>query len=287
MNRVVVKTVPIKNATQVIDELNAMAGVEYVCDTYSNPKLISSDLVLKFEEGKWFFVLPNSTAKVSIDFADIVATHRLKKINLMSELVVKAVQGRKPIAKLDVVDATAGLGRDSFMLAAAGCRVNMIERIPLLAFLLNYALLSAVNSNASGLSMAASRIRCVNANSAELFMSWKGDKPDVIYLDPMYSENNSGRNSGKTSGLKTSAAVKKQTQLLHCLNDIYIRHANVDQCPVVVSNVESNIINVDRALSLATQKVVVKRAPKAEWLDGVKPSSSLMGKSVRFDVYAC
>ena len=39
------------------------------------------------------------------------------------------------------------------------------------------------------------------------------------------------------------------------------------------------------ALSIAKNKVVVKRPPNSDFLEGVKPASSLTGKTARFDIY--
>ncbi|MGL9773657.1 MAG: class I SAM-dependent methyltransferase [Sodalis sp. (in: enterobacteria)] len=53
--------------------------------------------------------------------------------------VAKAV-GIKGQGLPDVVDATAGLGRDAFVLACLGCRVQMFERHPVMAALLKNGL---------------------------------------------------------------------------------------------------------------------------------------------------
>jgi hypothetical protein len=54
--------------------------------------------------------------------------HRRKFGGGRGEAVAKAV-GIKGDYLPDVVDATAGLGRDAFVLASVGCRVRMLERI--------------------------------------------------------------------------------------------------------------------------------------------------------------
>ena len=58
---------------------------------------------------------------------------RLQYHNLTHELLVKAtkVKGRE---NLRVIDATAGMGEDSLLLAAAGCEVTLYEQDPVIAF---------------------------------------------------------------------------------------------------------------------------------------------------------
>ena len=60
---------------------------------------------------------------------------RLQYHNLTHELLVKAtkVKGRE---KLRVIDATAGMGEDSLLLAAAGCEVTLYEQDTVIAALL-------------------------------------------------------------------------------------------------------------------------------------------------------
>ncbi|WP_457998882.1 class I SAM-dependent methyltransferase, partial [Klebsiella michiganensis] len=62
--------------------------------------------------------------------------HRRKFGGGRGEAVAKAV-GIKGDYLPDVVDATAGLGRDAFVLASVGCRVRMLERNPVVAALLD------------------------------------------------------------------------------------------------------------------------------------------------------
>ncbi|NHW59468.1 class I SAM-dependent methyltransferase, partial [Escherichia coli] len=61
--------------------------------------------------------------------------HRRKFGGGRGEAVAKAVGIKKDYLP-DVVDATAGLGRDAFVLASIGCKVRMVERHPVVAALL-------------------------------------------------------------------------------------------------------------------------------------------------------
>jgi hypothetical protein len=66
---------------------------------------------------------------IFVDFVGGAMAHRRKFGGGRGEAVAKAV-GIKGSYLPDVVDATAGLGRDAFVLASVGCRVRMLERNP-------------------------------------------------------------------------------------------------------------------------------------------------------------
>ena len=70
---------------------------------------------------------------VTVDF--IHGKTGFRFLRASHEMVVKEVAGRSK-EPLTVFDATAGLGRDSFILAAAGYPVTAVERHPAIACLL-------------------------------------------------------------------------------------------------------------------------------------------------------
>ncbi len=283
-------------------------------------KLKPDALRLIQSNSQWHIHMPNTKAVASVDFDVQKFSLRLRRANLYRERVVRAVVGRAKVGKtekqepLTVLDATAGFGIDGFLLAAAGCEVTMIERIPLLVFLLEEALQRAGVSPNNILADAASRIQLIGGDSLAEINCWKLDCPDVVYLDPMYDESTdleSVQNDvqseqrqmeGKTmesekhkhKGLKKSAAVKKNMALLQYLTastnttaKTAIREtAKTAIIETTKAKRESNDDLMNSALALAKKKVVVKRAPGAHWLGGVKPSSTLEGKAARFDVYA-
>ena len=190
--------------------------------------------------------------ELSVDLADELP--RLRQANLARELLVKAarVKGAAP-GELTAVDATAGLGGDALLLAAAGFTVQLFEANPVIAALLADALRRA--EQAPELADIVSRMRLAAADSVHE-LAHLGYRPDVVYLDPMFPER------------RKSAAVKKRFQLLHlleqpCANPEELLHA---------------------ALAARPRKIVVKRPAKGELLAGVKPSYSVGGKAVRFDV---
>lgn len=178
---------------------------------------------------------------------------RLKPGRLERELLVRAakVKGvREPIA----IDATAGLGEDALLLAAAGFTVLMYERDSAIAALLRDALQRAVAH--PQLADAVSRMRFFEGDSLAALRALS-EPPDVICLDPMFPARSK------------SAAVKKKFQLLHHLEN---------PC----SDEEAQEL-VRAAIAAAPRKVVIKRPVKGPYLAGVKPSYSLTGKAVRYD----
>jgi len=260
----------------------------------TNPNAIK----IIFDNDQWRIHLDSSSAIVSVDFSDPRFYARASSSALQGEYVVRAVLGRKKATQsLSVLDATAGFGHDAFLLAAAGCQVMLAEQMPLLAYLLEQAVQRAQNHTSDLLISAAERMTVMEANSVTLMQQWSTSRPDVIYLDPMYAhaDNESKR------GLKKSAAVKKNMAFLQRLTTH--QEAMTSTVPSAVQSEfledDSGLVSADNqhfvssegegmieaALALAKSKVVVKRAPGAEWLGGRKPASSITGKATRFDIY--
>lgn len=177
---------------------------------------------------------------------------RLRPDRLGRELLVRAARVRG-VASPTVVDATAGLGEDSLLLAAAGFSVTMFEKDPVIASLLRDALERA--SNEPQLTKVVSRMRLVEGDSV-VGLRELGFAPDVVFLDPMFPERTK------------SAAVKKKFQLLHLLERPCDNEREL----------------FEAALAARPRKVVVKRPPKGPALAGARPSHSLAGKAVRYDV---
>ena len=195
--------------------------------------------------------LVSGTRVVRSDFARMAP--RLKPHNLNRELLVRATKVKgvpEPVA----VDATAGLGEDALLLAAAGFRVRLYERNPTIAALLEDAIVRAALD--PELTDAVSRMELVKEDS-EPALRRLGFQPDVVLLDPMFP------------GRQKSAAVKKKLQLLQQLEE---------PC-------ENEEALLDAALAAGPRKVVVKRPVKGPWLAGRKPDYTLSGKAIRFDCY--
>lgn len=148
-----------------------------------------------------------------------------------------------------VLDATAGLGRDSSVLHGLGCRVTALERQPVVHALL---------SHAAERMATLSPIQLLPCQDALAYWSSKpAERPDIIYLDPMYPLR------GK------AALAKKEAQILRALAG---------------DDTDADTL-LAPALAQARQRVVVKRHPQAPWLAGKKPAHSLAGGRARYDVY--
>ena len=182
---------------------------------------------------------------------------RLRPANVSRELLVRAARVRgceHPRA----VDATAGMGEDSLLLAAAGFDVTLYEHDAVIAALLADALERA--AAVPELAPLVARMRLVHGDSvAALRAIADADasaRPDVVLLDPMFPER------------RKSASVKKKAQLLQRL-----------QTPE-----KDEAAMLDAAIGARPRKVVVKRPLKGPFLAGVKPAYQIAGKAVRYDV---
>ena len=179
---------------------------------------------------------------------------RLKPGALSGELLVRAARIKHSDTPLTAVDATAGLGEDSFLLAAAGFQVTLFERNPIIFELLADALRRA--AQVPELAEIAARMHPVHGDSIQA-MEQLETPPDVILLDPMFPER------------QKSALVKKKLQMIQkleqpCLDEKELFLAAAGTCP---------------------KKLIVKRPPKGPHLAGIKPDHSITGKAVRFDCF--
>ena len=188
---------------------------------------------------------------------------RLKRASLKSEMIARACNlGDKP----QLIDATAGLGHDSLLMAHLGAHVTLVERHPIL-----FTLLESTKAHAEQdpfLSPIVARIELVFSDSADYLEQQIKQQHlvDVIYLDPMFPQRDQNQNA-----IKKQAQVKKQMQLLHML---------------LPEDGEMDL--GDHLLSLAKQiakRVVVKRPRLAVFLDDQKPDHQWQGDACRFDAY--
>jgi 16S rRNA (guanine1516-N2)-methyltransferase len=152
------------------------------------------------------------------------------------------------------IDATAGLGFDAFALAAIGLQVKAVEREPWVRALLERAHSRAAADAA--LAPIAARVRIVAADARELLASHQ--PVDVVLLDPMFPAKR-----------KSDAKPPKAMQAL---------------AAVVGADQDSDALLL-LALTVARQRVVVKRPRQAPPLANLKPAWTIEGKLLRFDVY--
>src|SRR5699024_10204201 len=156
----------------------------------------------------------------------------------------------------NVLDATAGLGRDAFVLASLGCQMSLVEQSPIIVALLKDGLERARQVPETALVVA--RIALVQANSITWMAKLSAQEiPEVVYLDPMYPER------------RKSALVKKEMRLLRTL----------------VGSDENAPLLLKAALACARSRVVVKRPRLAPAIAGPKPNFAIRSKNTRFDIY--
>jgi 16S rRNA (guanine1516-N2)-methyltransferase len=196
-----------------------------------------------------------SNFSLSVDFVQGENRHRRFQGGGAGQAVAKAL-GLKKGKRPSILDLTAGMGSDAFVLACLGSSVTLCERNPIVHALLNDGIERAMAYvEDRELTEIASRMHLLEEDA----LTWQSpSRFDCVYLDPMFPERK-----------KKSALVKKDMQAFHD----------------IVGGDEDAEGLLERALSWAIQRVVVKRPKLASYLAGQKPSHSLQGKATRFDVY--
>ncbi|WP_372970933.1 class I SAM-dependent methyltransferase [Marinobacter sp.] len=193
---------------------------------------------------------------VRAEFVTGKAGYRREHGGGTGQLIAKAVGLQKTRQPLHVVDATAGLGQDAFVLASLGCQVTLFERSPVIHALLSDGLARAALNEQSAPLVA--RMTLQPGNSTDWLDRAEAGAADVVYLDPMFPHRDK------------SALVKKEMQVFR----------------TVVGDDDDSPELLAAALAVATYRVVVKRPRKAEPVSGPEPTTRIEGKSSRYDVYA-
>ena len=121
---------------------------------------------------------------IAVNFVDGTMAHRRKFGGGRGEAVAKAV-GIKGSYLPTVIDATAGLGRDAFVLAAIGCKVQLIERNPVVSALLEDGLKRAYQDPEIGEFMQ-SRMVLLPFHTISEYATANEVPVDVVYFDPMF-----------------------------------------------------------------------------------------------------
>ena len=206
---------------------------------------------------KLTIITADSSLSHQIDFNSNRMSHRKVHGGGKDQELVRAC-GLKKNRDLRILDATAGLGTDSFVLACNTAQITMAEQHPVLAIMLENALLAA--SRVPALSDIVSRMQFIPGNSLDLLNSPDISKRfDVVYLDPMYPLRK-----------KNSAKVKKEMQIVQHLSHNYPNQG--DQL-------------LQSALESGVKRIVVKRPSGAEPLLQLKPHSTIKSVNTRYDLY--
>lgn len=197
---------------------------------------------------------PDAPGAVRVDFVEGAVAHRRQFGGGSGQMIAKAVGVQSGI-RPNVLDATAGLGKDAFVLAELGCTVTLIERQPVIAALLADGMARA--RAVADVAPVMARMTLLTGNAIDRMLAWDGEPPQVIYLDPMFPHRDK------------SALVKKEMRLFRPLV------GDDDDAPHLLA----------AALQLASHRVVVKRPRKAPAILGEPPGYVLEGKSSRYDIY--
>ena len=185
------------------------------------------------------------------DFENML--HRVTNGRLQHEMLAKAVKTDQE--NLKAIDATAGMGEDSLLLAACGYQVTLYEQNPVIAIMLKDALRRAKKNTV--LKDIVSRMQLVEGDSIE-YLNKRLDPVDVIYLDPMFP------------GRQKSGLINKKLQLIQKLEPPCSEETAL----------------FDAAMAAQPSKIIVKRPLKSPYLDERVPSYSLKGKAIRYDCYS-
>lgn len=247
------------------DEAKSFASTHgYTFDGYvreGDENSIVDSYILMFASRSVFLVSTKNkqALRVEADFVSGSVAHRRQFGGGKGQQIAKAVGLSKGFIP-KVLDATAGLGKDAFVLASLGATVTLVERSPIVHLLLSEALRRgrehAQEEEDKVLEEILNRMTLIAFDSSD-FLSSQEESFDVIYLDPMFPER------------KKSALVKKEMRVFH---------------EIVGSDVDADAL-LAPAIENACYRVVVKRPRIAPDLAQAKPSYRLEGKSSRFDVY--
>lgn len=190
---------------------------------------------------------------VVVDFLSESLTYRRKHGLSKSQVFAKAI-GITARGGPTVLDATAGMGVDAFFMACLDCKVTAIERSPVIYELLQDGLRRAHADKELG-KWIDDYLVFVHANAIDYMKSLK-EKPQVIYVDPMFPDVE-----------ERSALPKKEMQLFRKLLG-----ADLDTKQLF-----------EAAMKTASERVVVKRPSEAEPMG--TPTHSFEGKTARYDTY--
>ena len=186
-----------------------------------------------------------------IDFAERAYARPLARKDALAR-----ANGWKGGYRPPVIDLTAGLGRDTWALAAGGCAVTAVERHPVVHCLLADALERAAVDPA--LAAIAGRITLVGGDVlADCRPALPATEETVWYLDPMFPER------------KKSALVKKPMRIFHHL---------------VGEDADSAALFAWARQQLGA-RWVVKRPPGAPTIDETVPAIEYRSGRLRFDCY--
>ena len=197
--------------------------------------------------------MKQTTPELRVDFVNGPVAHRLRFGGGRGQDIAKAMglrAGKTPL----IIDATAGLGRDSFLLASLGAKVTMIERSEKMHALLADGMKRAAQEGGAYRDIIE-RMTLLKGDAKDLLPELAGE---AILIDPMHPPR------------KSSALVRQELR----------------QVREIVGTDEDAADLVRLALQYATKRVALKWPAKADPIEGIKPCThQIRGKTTRYDVF--
>ena len=221
---------------------------------------VAGMLALVLDEAGWSLVdpAPDAPGAVRADLVGGGLGERLRQ-GTRGEGRFASALGLKRHPAPRVLDATAGLGRESVLAAALGCDVIACERSPIVATLLRDGLDRA--AEVPGLASVIARIDLRVQDARTVLAALAPDeRPDVVVVDPMFPERSK------------AARAKKEMQLLQRL--------------LGPDDPRDTVELIEIALATARRRVILKRPVHAPHVEGVRtPDLEVPGRAARYDVY--
>jgi 16S rRNA (guanine1516-N2)-methyltransferase len=193
------------------------------------------------------------TSSLIVDFVGGAVGHRFRSSEGRGQALPKAAGFAKGVVP-EIVDATAGLGRDAFLLASLGAKVTLIERSATMHDLLADGLERA-RAEGGRYAETVSRMTLIHGDSCILLPELK---PEVVLVDPMHPPRTN------------TALVKKEMR----------------QIREIVGTDPDALHLMQVALASARNRVVLKWPSRgAAFPELPAPSHQILGKSIRYDVF--
>lgn len=232
----------------------------YELDLYSCLSDMADNCVyyLSFQ-GNRLSITPLNTNRggaLYVDFDSPQANFRRQTSGIKQE-IAKAV-GCKSDYRPGILDVTAGLGGDAFVLAALGCKMSLIEKNPIVYELLLDGLFRGGGEESNAHDIIRQNMTLLPCQDALEYLRSNSGCFEVVYLDPMFPQR------------VKAAKVKKAMQYFH---DIVGLEAEQESALFIAS------------MQVAKKRVVIKRPKQAPLLAGAKPSHQIKSKTIRYDVY--
>jgi len=191
--------------------------------------------------------------ELRVDFVKGSVAHRLRFGGGRGQDLAKAMglrAGKTPM----IIDATAGLGRDSFLLASLGAKVILIERSEKMHALLADGMKRAAREGGEFREIIC-RMTLMKGDAKDFLHELAGE---AILIDPMHPPR------------KSSALVRQELR----------------QVREIVGTDDDAGDLVRLAFKHATNRVVLKWPAKADPIRGIKKCThQIRGKTTRYDVF--